>query len=305
MTIEPYDAVRDLTPKLTPVAVELPGVFSKAISAINTIHRVWRYFKKAKVMTHPVSFSMYIMGCSISALAGDSRNLKIAAQAVLIALRIVNCVEHYLSLQIYYNDLCNELSGRAIVPLEANWKKPGKYQVLSPSSRNNLDTQLITLWHRTKRVACLIAQIVSHLFEMSLCMLDASGAFTIDNEHCSDNVNLIIFNGVEIWNKLTTDIGFLAEQLEEYQEVIDPLLESISHSPLRTSHFLAVCRIGRSIKESIADGAEWVQSKMQHASETAGESAKRVFATITDSEYKDPALRFIDSKQINPPHWVK
>jgi hypothetical protein len=290
MTIKPLDAIHETTSSLSPISHQLPAFFSKSVKVICAVHAFWRGTRTARAARDAPSFGLYLAGLGLNLAFGDRKGVKVAAQAVLIALRIVECVEHYIALQILYEELVQELTGHAIVPMQTTWKGPKGWIFLSPSIHHAIQWECAVKSHRAKRIATIIARIAYRLFDLSMCILDASKAFSLDNEHVSDNVNELFLNSYDLWQKLTTDMPFLQEKLQEHSHTIDTLISKTSRSPLKTVHLLKVCTFAGDLRQAADNTIEAIAS--------AGQKVLGV-------EHLPPAQRCIDDSRISTPPWVE
>ncbi len=243
----------------------------------------------------------YLGGATLNFAAGDNRGIKIAAQTVLVALRVVECVENYAKLQIHYNALVEEIKGYAIAPLKPSWKQWGKPIILTPAAFQTLQDASALKCYRFKRIVYLCCMVAFHIFDLSMCVYDASQAMNLDNDFINDNINEIFLNGIDLWNKLTSDLPYLALKLHENTLVIDSLLQNISRSPIKTSHLIKVCRGVAAIREKVHNAASAVKGACIYSAEKVAEGARKATAAIVDKDYIDPKIRYIDDSKISPP----
>ncbi len=292
MTITPLQAIQEtVSTSAAPVGGEITGKLAKTLKVLCWIHRIWRGTRTARAATSVPKFMTYLGGVGLNLAYGDRRGVKIAAQTVLIATRVVESIEHLVTLNLYFSEIKREVCGETILPMKAEWKKPGAVVFMSPSIQENAKTGLMTLKHRISRVAYLVAMIVYHIFDLSMCIYDASKGFDIDNEHVSDNINEIFTNGYTMWNKLTTDLPLLAEKLEEHSKVIDVLLHKMSNSPFKTSHLLKVCMAGANALNHIDAASE----ALGRVASNGLEAIAKVIPSI------DPDPRYVDLSKISIP----
>lgn len=303
MTLEPIDAIHQTTATVSPEQTRIPEFFTKSIKALCWIHAIWRGSRTARAARDIPSFVSYLGGVALNLGYGDRRGVKIAAQAVVIALRVVECVENYAALQIYFKALVAELKGHAIVPLKPSWKQSLKPGFIPPSSFQALKDAAGLKWYRTKRVAYLCAMIAYHIFDLSMCVFDATQALSIDNDYVNDNINEIFLNGYDLWNKLTSDLPFLAQKLNENSMVIDALIQNISRTPVKTSQLLKVCTAAAAVREKTCNAAGIVKNVVVYGAEKAVNGARKAVSAIADKDYIDPEIRYIDDEKISPPVW--
>lgn len=302
MTLRPIDAIHETTLSVAPGGGSIPPSMSKALKAFHIIHKIWRGSKTLTAVSTPTGFLAYVGGVGLNMAYGDRRGVKIAAQTVMIALRVVQCIEHFVALKVYVSELKSELAGHTILPMKPTWNRSGSFVFMSPSTHEYACRKLELLRYRIWRIAELLGIIFYRLFDLSMVMYDASQAFNIDNEHVSDNVNEIFSNGYQIWEKLTSDLPYLAQKIEENSKVIDVLMKKVTHTPLDTSTLLIFCRTMASVRDGAEQVVEVVGGAIADGTEKIASVVGKGIANATNTVYKDPKIRFIEDHRVSKPY---
>lgn len=146
-----------------------PGWTIPVITAVNTVHRLWRWYRIGQA--YKMDPSGIAAGFGLDAiLSGDSRGEKlfrIAATCICIATRVLECIEHKNAIQKRWNELTKYPK-----PVIISWKVSSDGAVLSASAVYWLEYNAKCLIIKIQLVFLCIFQTIQHFFHIVMCLLD-------------------------------------------------------------------------------------------------------------------------------------
>lgn len=260
------DFVQTTSQELTPSNLRLPPLLWSTISAINKAHRLWRWYRKANVYSNPNNFAHLIAGHTMNFFLGDSLMLKIAAQCLLIATRLLDCAQQQVVVHQEGKKLLDEIRGRYPTFVDVPWPKHREGRWLSPSTVYYWKYAMANVRERVQRIALSAMAFCRSAFTLTMCLMDTIDAFYLSPTNPHDGygeginegfVNLMKWIDTAVDNKES-----LLQGLSQNQALIEKIL---SGSPLSYSHLYAAVEkalektetIHRHVKKvsSMANGA--------------------------------------------------
>lgn len=90
--------IRTTAYELAPAQVKMSPLLWSAFGCLNKVHSLWRYYRRIELYRQPESLAQMMVGHATAHWLGDVYILRLAAQCLLVATRIMECVEQQVSL---------------------------------------------------------------------------------------------------------------------------------------------------------------------------------------------------------------
>lgn len=221
------DFVQATSLELTPSELRLPPLIWSAISAINRIHRLWRWYRKANTYANPDHLVHLFAGHTMTYVLGDNVMIKIAAQCLLVATRLLECAQQQT---IVYQDgkkLIAEIYGRYPNIVEIKWTKQTKH--LSPSTMYRLEYAQAHVRQRIRRIVLAVITFFQSISKLTMTLMDTIDAFYLSQSD-RDGINESFVNLAKWIDTAVDHKEALLQGLSQNQKLIEKIL---SHSPLK------------------------------------------------------------------------
>lgn len=220
---------------MMPADVTMPGCAWGMFSAIHKVHRVWRWYTKAKIYTNPDNFYSLVAGHVVNYAFGDSVLLKIAAQCVLIVNKILKCVNQMVNLSKAYYNWVDAIKG--------NYTHHFSFKKISPiyetSTKGCLESTFGAIIERIKRIAIATFHLLKCLFKLSMCFMDAIESFSLSPATQNEAINELFVNSITSIDMLVKNQQRLLDGLENNHALITEILEGIG-SPFKVNQLIDV-----------------------------------------------------------------
>ena len=105
-----------------------------AFISLNRVHGAWRWYRRAALYSNPENFSQLIAGHLIKFICGESALIRVAAQSVLIATRLIACAQQQKSLYKEGKRLIAAIKGDYAYPVDVPWITDSHSSIFSPST---------------------------------------------------------------------------------------------------------------------------------------------------------------------------
>jgi hypothetical protein len=217
-----YDTTHAAIPSNVKVPREVWGVFK----VINKVHRMWWWYRRAKIYTNPENFFKLAAGHSVNFLMGKNIVLRVAAQCVLIVTKILDCAEAHVDL---YNACCQfraVVRGRFSRGHSTNWSKESN-RLFSPSTIFWWKSLVKRAAHFLKDFIINTFVIFKNIFKLSMVTIDTINSFSVSPETRNEAINEVFINATRWLNKLVDNQELLISKLTDYQEIIGKILKGI------------------------------------------------------------------------------
>lgn len=224
--------------ELTPASQRLPPMVWTAFTALNKIHGVWRWYRKAELYTKPDTFAQLIAGHLVNFVIGDVLIIRIAAQCVLISTRILECAQQQT---LAYNSTRQwwvlAVQGQFPRPTRVKWNKQKYLGWFSPSTSSWFNEKICFVRNRVKRIVKYTATVFLNYFKFSMRLMDAMDTFCVSPAVHNESINEFFVNAVKCMNSLVENKEELLDGLESNQVIIEKMLwnSSITYNQLHTN----------------------------------------------------------------------
>ncbi len=168
--------VQTTTYDFTPAHLRLPTCLWTAFTALNKLHGVWRWYRRIELYRHPDNLVQLMAGHVVNLVIGEALILRLAAQCLLVAKRVLACVQQQ-------SDLCQAgqrwllaFKGHYPRPVKVSWEKEAGYSCLSPITIHWWKTTAIAFWQRIDRLARGTLGVCHEAFKLSMCIMDVIDA---------------------------------------------------------------------------------------------------------------------------------
>jgi hypothetical protein len=151
--------------------------------------------------------------------------IRIAAHCVLIMTRILACVEGQIAVHRAYHDWINSLKGTH--PHHHLWKTYDSVSACSPSFANwsNVTTERIA--KRIQQIAICTLRLVGELFALSMCLMDAIEAFSLNPQSRHESINEVFVNSNYCVDQLVENKDFMLAKLKHNKPLVAMILVGI------------------------------------------------------------------------------
>lgn len=220
----------------------LPSGLLRTVALFHKIHCLWRWHRDAKdIYLQGDNFKKLVAGHAFHWLVGDRLLLRIAAQATLIARRLLDLRSQRNELAEAYHDWLRVLRGnigfsgcsRALHHL------PPRFVWISPSSYADYRDTAVYLIELVRRVILCTARLLQEMFILSMRLMDVREALSLEPSVGRSAVNEIFVHSSHVLNELLEHKDELLQELLDTQDTVDPLLVSLG-SPYRVEHLVQV-----------------------------------------------------------------
>lgn len=226
-----------LTYELTPQSHRLPPFLWTTFTIINKVHSIWRWYRRIDLYRNPENLAHLLAGHFVNLTIGDKLLIRIAAQCLLIATRILECSQQQIAVYRSGKRWIEALKGHYPKTYRNSWNQKHQNLLTSPSSSFQLSTSSQILWDRIKRIVRCTLVIFIHLFKLSMCLMDTIDAFSLNPQTYSEGINESLINMIKWLNCLVENKHELLNGISSNQEIIEKILKesSITYMQLHSS----------------------------------------------------------------------
>ncbi|MBA3816135.1 MAG: hypothetical protein H0X29_06380 [Parachlamydiaceae bacterium] len=249
--------VRNTAYEITTPQCRLPGCVWSALTSLNQVHSVWRWYRRAALYRNPDNFSQLLTGHAINFVFGESTILKIAAQSLLIATRLLECARRQASLYHEGARLIQAIKGHYPSPIDVPWIEHSSFFLFSPSSVHGWKVFSLSLWDRTSRSIYIITRIFLKTFTLSMCIMDTIDAFYISPTTKNEAITESCLNIILWLDTLVDKKEALLQGISENKEIIEIILKG---SPFTYSQLEASISSALTTTEAIQQQAKKITS---------------------------------------------
>lgn len=234
------------------------GFLEGCYQLIHKVHRVWRWYRRAELYSNPDNFLSLAAGHGLNWLGGgNSSVINIAAQVLLVASRIITCVEAQIEVVREARALWVDAVNPYYLPPRVEWKDEAvNSRWISPSDRIEWKKMWGALMERIKRVAYRLFSLGKKLFLLSMKTLDAAEAFSYNN-NSSERINELFVNSRKCLSLLADNQELLLHGLQKNKGVIASLLGN-THSVFTADQFIDVVANSFKAVKAVNEGVETV-----------------------------------------------
>lgn len=220
-----FSSIHKASYELTPAHLRLSPAVWTAIASLNKIHGAWRWYRRFEVYRNPDNLAQLIAGHATQLVLGDTLIVRIAAQCLLVATRLLDCAQQQAALYRSGQRLIATIKGHYQPSYRLSWEHSQGYCILSPSSVYWWKTMALTLWERTTRIVLCSLNLFKHVFKLSMRMMDVVDAFCWSPAVQEDSINEGFVN-VSKWLKAVVEKKEdLLAGVTENREIIERFME--------------------------------------------------------------------------------
>lgn len=226
----PAVTVVDAATQLAPATNLLPGPIWVVFSAFHNVHRLWWWYRKKEMYTQPNNFLHLVSGHTLNFVLGDMLVIRVAAQALLIATRILEAVEQKVVFCLSWRKWTQSVRGHYTPHIRCKWDKKTETSLFSPSTRNWAESLKRNAAARIDRVMKNTLGIGKNGFMLSMRLMDAAEAFSLSPETKTEAVSEFFLNGSKSISTIVENKERLRAGLIENKGLIDKCLSGIGSS---------------------------------------------------------------------------
>lgn len=232
MTAAVVSTVHTTVRTLTPTSISVPGPLWGIFSVVLKVSSLWRWYRKAEIYTNPKNFQQLVAGHVVNFAFGGSMVLRVAAQCILIAHRILSCVEQMGNVSGAYRNWVNAITGGSLTSRKIKWDK-GTEESSSCCSASSTDwwkSVFNSTLERIKAIAITTFTMLKETFVLSMTFMDAIESFSMSPETRNESINEIFVNGTEFLDKMEKQQDLLVDCLYENKNTVSNILKGIGSS---------------------------------------------------------------------------
>lgn len=209
--------------EITPATTQLPPLVWNAFALVNKIHATWRWYRRIDLYRNPDNFSQLLIGHIVNFLIGESRILRLAAQCLLVATRLLECVQQQSSLRKSWKKLVAEIRGDRPVIVFTKWEKAATY--LSPMTNYWWKYHIQHLWMKIQRISVKVFSLLKNAFKLHMKMMDALDAICWDASTDHDAIPESFVNIKKWLEAAIKNKEQLLQGIDSHREVVEKLLK--------------------------------------------------------------------------------
>jgi hypothetical protein len=223
--------VQSATLDFTPQQACLPPFVWNIFSVLNRVHGLWRWYRKAELYRNPNNLAQLFTGHAVNYMCGELALLKIAAQCLLIATRILECCQQQAALAKEAKNLRLLLKGSYPHSHYIKWITPNSNQMswLSPSDRFQWNYFVNKTINKIVLIGKTVFQMLLKAVHLSMHMLDTIDAFYFSPTAQNEGINEMFVNIFKWLDVVINQKELLLSGLSQNQKLIEKILQS---SPL-------------------------------------------------------------------------
>lgn len=215
---------------LTPESWRLPHPIWTAFTALNKVHYLWRWYRKAELYRQPDNLFQLFTGHLINVAIGDSLLLRVAAQTLLVATRLLECSEQQSILNDEARQWCLALKGEYPKPLHFSWDSTKGHILFSPTTVYKWKISFHAMYYRIHRTALLTFSLFFESFKLTMKMMDLIDVFSWNPTIKDEAINESIINLKKWLSSLVDNKEKLLSGLQKNKLVVKRLLKATPFS---------------------------------------------------------------------------
>lgn len=248
----------------TPLPHRMPGAAWTVFTTLHKLHQCWRWFRKAEIYTNSQNFQQLITGHVVNWIVGDKLVVRVAAQCILISTRILACVEQQIALHQAYQKWIHAIKGTHPSQHYDGWKVKHSTSILSPSTSNWWNEKTLASTTRIKRIAAYSLELNAALFKLSMCLMDAIEAFSLNPNTQNESINEMFVNSDYCLERVVENKEFILHGLNQNKQLVQTILTG-----LQTSY--TVEQLIQSVSRALGTA-----EKVQHVAQVSGGMTKEL-----------------------------
>lgn len=190
-----------VTTRENSMGLELPGPLNSVYRVVHWVHIHWRFYRYKEIYLNPENDLSLFFGGSLNllfgrnGLLGESRLLRVVAQTVLIADCLFECIKQQRILFQSYQEWKDAIVGRYVYAPGVEWAKQKELRVVSSSTWNDCRLKSTQFSQRIKRIGLCTYRLFQNMLLLSMKMLDAIEACSLDSSTQNESICHFFVNG--------------------------------------------------------------------------------------------------------------
>lgn len=215
--------------------VHVPIGLRGVSSILFKIRSIWHWYMKAEIYTNPKNFQSLVAGHILNVALGDNTVVRIAAQCILIAHRILECVNQTHNVARGYREWIDALTGNYGNLKREKWDKGlqgTEYKSCWNSFAEGVKSTFWSVVERIKRIAVTTFYMFKEVFVQTMMIMDAIEAFSMSPETRNESINELFVNGTKFLDNMAKkeQQELLVDCLYENKSLIGKVLKGIGSS---------------------------------------------------------------------------
>ncbi|MCB1135842.1 MAG: hypothetical protein KDK78_06215, partial [Chlamydiia bacterium] len=212
------------------VGYAAPVLFDRIFYLFHQVHRLWCWNRQIQYATgSAVTFKQLVAGYVTQLVIGDRLVLKVAAQSVLIAKRIVETAEHQVAFCKAGRRALDALCARHVLVVPSistpNLLQNPLCAFLSPSTVAWLGFGAHNILYYFGDVLHSFLELGFAAFRLSMSLMDLTLASTLSVNSQSEAVQEFYINTARLMQDLAENRELLKASMDEYRPIIEKLLK--------------------------------------------------------------------------------
>jgi len=218
--------VRTTTYEMTPAHLRLPPVLWTVFTALNQVHGIWRWYRRIELYRNPDNLVQLLAGHAVNILIGDTLLLRIAAQSLLVATRLLECTRQQSAVFRSGRAWIGSLKEEYPLPSVAKWDKDSLNSWLSPSSKYWWKRKGLYIEAKVHKVSLNSFKLLKNIFKLSVSMMDVIDALSWSPSARFDGVTESFVNITKWLNAIVENKEGLLTGITENKVIIVYLLKN-------------------------------------------------------------------------------
>lgn len=196
-------------------------------SILNNVHGVWRWYRQFELYRNPNNFLQLLSGHTLNFAVGDYAIVRLAAQCICVATRMMDCVKQQAIVYEAGNRCIDAIAGHYPAPVKYSWPK-GDVKVLSPSSVQWMKVRTQKVADQTTRISKTALTFFKELGILSMKIMDVMDVIYWTPETGRRVVNESFVNLSKWVNEAAENKEEILDGMKKNREVIEVLLTGTS-----------------------------------------------------------------------------
>ncbi len=202
--------------EIAPTRLRVPPILWSAFATLNKIHAVWRWFRRFELYRRPDNLVQLLAGHVVNVVVGEAVLLRIAAQCLLVATRLMECVQQQSALCRACKHWMSAVKGHYPHPVHVDWDTRFETGYFAQKA--------LAVSYRLERIARGTFSVIAEMFKLSMHLMDVIDAFSWSPSTKYEGINEGFVN-ITKWLAVTVEHKEeLLMGITKHRELIERLL---------------------------------------------------------------------------------
>lgn len=212
--------------------VVLPRALMGCVGISQTLYHCWRSCRKIwwmfrmREVYKSDNFCKLVAGHGMNLIFDQSKIVRVASFAVLVAARVLACVEQYGKLATSWEELRSAWKGHFSSSVNVAWEENNSVR-LSPAMKARWISRFKTTACRVQRIFFAFFKMLKEAIVLGMRMTDAMEAFYCPSEVRNESLNLFFVNGAFLMDQFAKNQGRLVDELKKHRDLIDGMFKKL------------------------------------------------------------------------------